>query len=190
MANKKGDKSLSMIFGLFILLIISLVVLSLFFRFTERSTGTIEETQESFFHKQAMEQAISQCQTACSSITDVNTALEFCRKYQKIDFSGDKEASSITKVDWGQWQFCEDRIPCFILTECKSGLTVYDGAKCKDYLLNKRKDYYNGLEYSQAEVGAGKDTKAGTCGLDTSATTPEEIALSPNWVVKYGYHSP
>ncbi len=180
--SKKGEKSLQMIFGLFILLIISLVILSLFFKFTERTSGTLGETQEEYFSKAQFESAISECENLCTKVTDVNTALEFCKQYQRIDMDGDKEPSPATKQDWGKWQFCEDRIPCFILHTCDSGKTTYDGAKCKQVLLTNRPQYYEMLEYDSTEVTG--DPQAGTCQLTTEGD-PEN---SPNWVYKYGYY--
>lgn len=175
MLKKKGEKSLQMIFGLFILLIISLVVLSLFFKFTEKSSGVMTETQEEFFSKQEVQQAENECKVLCSEITNIDSALEFCRKYQKIDFDGDKSVSAMTMGDKGRWQFCEDRIPCFILTDCKLEPTIYDGAKCRGIMREYRPDYYAQLEYASPEA---------TCGLPVGNNS----ATSPNWVFRYGYY--
>ncbi|MFH1398726.1 MAG: hypothetical protein ABIG95_01285 [Candidatus Woesearchaeota archaeon] len=182
MFDKKGEKSLQMIFGLFILLIISLVVLSLFFKFTEKSSGTMTETQETFFSEAKKQDAISDCENLCNKITNVNNALEFCKATKMIDFDSDKMASKATQADWGEWSFCEDRIPCFILTDCKSGITTYDGSKCKEVMTEKRMQFYKALEYDSTEVTG--DVKGGTCKMDVSG----EPQSSPNWVYRYGYY--
>jgi len=175
MLNKKGEKSLNMIFGLFILLIISLVVLSLFFKFTEKSAGVMKGTQEEFFSKQEIQKAENECEVLCSEINDVDSALEFCRKFQKIDFDGDKSVSTLTPASKGRWMFCEDRIPCFILTNCVLEPAVYDGTKCRGILKEYRPDYYAQLEYQAKEA---------TCGLPAGNDT----ATSPNWVYRFGYY--
>ena len=176
MTNKKGEKSLQMIFGLFILLIISLVVLSLFFKFTEKSSGVMKGTQEEFFSKQEMQKAENECEVLCSEINDIDSALEFCKKYQRIDFDGDKSVSGLTQASRGRWTFCEDKIPCFILTNCVLEPAVYDGTKCKTILTEYRQDYYAQLEYASPE---------GTCDLSTEG----DAETSPNWVYRYGYYT-
>jgi hypothetical protein len=181
---KKGEKSLQMIFGLFILLLISLVVLSLFFKFTEQSSSAMGETTEKYFSEAEFEKAVSECQVLCSKVSNVNTALEFCRTAQKMDFDGDKEASKYTPASWGLWDFCEDRVPCFLLVECESGMTVYDGKKCKE-VLRRRTDYYNAIEYDPSDFESPNPIlPKGTCGL-TVTGDPEN---SPNWIERYGYY--
>jgi len=174
MVNKKADQTLNMIFGLFILLIISLVVLSLFFKFTEKSSGTMTETQETFFSKQQLQTVQNDCAVLCSEITGVDTAISFCKKYQRMDMDGDKMVSPSIKADLGRWSFCEDRVPCFILTTCEFASTAYDGAKCKQILHDNRLDFYTQLEYLNASA---------TCGLSTIG---EEAKA--NWVFKYGFY--
>ena len=168
MSGRKGEKSLQMIFGLFILLIISLVVLSLFFKFTEKSSSQMSTASTEYFSKAAVDKSIQECQNLCDTIHDINGILEFCGKVQKVDFDGDN--ALLSKISRGRWDFCEDQVPCFVLVDnCKQG--QYDGFKCKQVLLDKdnhRMDYYIALN----NTGMG-----GTCRMSTSSLA--------NWKVYY-----
>jgi len=169
--GRKGEKSLQMIFGLFILLIISLVVLSLFFKFTEKSSSQMSTASTEYFSKAAIDKAIQECQNLCDTIHDSNDIIEFCGKIQRIDFNGDN--ALLDKVSRGKWDFCEDQVPCFILDDnCKNG--EYDGFKCKQVLLNPdyhRMDYYVALN----ATGMG-----GTCHMSTDSLA--------NWKVYYKWN--
>ncbi len=174
LAGKKGEKSLQMIFGLFILLIISLVVLSLFFKFTEKSSSTMSSTGKEYFAKAAVDKAIQECQVLCESIEDVNTAIEFCKKYQSIDWDGDNLLNS--KVSYGRWDFCEDKVPCFVLVDnCKEG--IYNGEGCNSLLDQYRDDFYESL-YNEPNG----NIEEGTCGLDPNSPG--------NWKMVFGFNNP
>ncbi|MBN1156511.1 hypothetical protein JXA85_02770 [Candidatus Woesearchaeota archaeon] len=179
MLGKKGDKSLSMIFGLFVLLIISLVVLSLFFKFTEKSSSKLTSTGQEYFTKAAIDKAVQQCMTLCEGIENNNDAIEFCRKFVQIDFDGDNLLES--KHSYGQWDFCENKVPCFVLIDkCKNS---YDGAKCKTILTAYRVDAYEAL--ANEEFPCDGDPMEGSCcmGLSGDQTT------SNNWKERFDFTS-
>jgi len=174
--SRKAEKELQMIFGLFILLIISLVVLSLFFKFTEKSSGKLEGASTEYFTKAEKEKAIQACQVLCDGILDDNTLIEFCKKTQAIDWNGDKTLGG--KVSWGKWEFCEDTIPCFVLVDnCQQG--KYDGIYCKEILSNP--DYNSQATYAKLAAG----TAADKCGLCSECSN---LNCTANWRCKFGYH--
>ncbi len=176
--HKKGEKELQMIFGLFILLIISLVVLMLFFRFIKSSTGSIKNVQKDFFTKNKIDSAVETCKSLCDEIESSDDAIEFCAKTLAIDFDGDGQAKSYTKWSRGRFIFCEDKIPCFVLyPKCpKPDHVIYDGAYCKNLLKEMgRDDYLDNLMY---------DDPRGTCDLPIG----DEKGASANWILKYKYY--
>ena len=159
--SKKADKSLQMIFGLFLLLIISLVVLNLFFKFTEKSSSKMESSSTEYFSKAQKAQAIQECQALCDAIKDKGTAMNFCKQYYSIDWNGNQIDGD--KISEGSWDFCEEKIPCFVLVDnCggeNPGGTIYNYEYCAKLLsnpANHRTNWYCALE------------NPGNCGLDDS----------------------
>ena len=176
--NKKGEKELQMIFGLFVLLIISLVVLMLFFRFIKGSTGSIRGVQKDFFAQNKIDNAIETCKSLCDEIETADDAIDFCSRTMKIDFNGDGMAANFTRANRGAFTFCEDRIPCFVLyPKCPNADNpIYNGNYCKHLLASRRPEYLKKLMYKTPE---------GTCNLPTTAGEGAEA----NWVLKYGYYT-
>jgi len=168
--NKKAEKELQMIFGLFVLLIISLVVLSLFFKFTEKSSGKMEGASTDYFAKADLEKVKQDCQSKCDQITNENDAIEFCKAITKVDWNGDK--TILGNATYGKWQFCEAKIPCFVLVDnCKAGM--YDGAKCKAILSDANN---NNLDAYAILVSGGLEDG---CGLTPDANS--------NWKFKFQF---
>jgi hypothetical protein len=172
--NKKAEKELQMIFGLFVLLIISLVVLSLFFKFTEKSSGKMEGASTEYFTKAELEKVRQDCQSKCDQIITDNDAIEFCKALTKVDWNGDK--TIVGRATYGKWQFCEAKIPCFILVDnCKGGM--YDGSKCKAILSDPAN---NNLEVYASITADGLEDG---CAL----TTTGDPATSSNWKEKFQF---
>ncbi|MEM0231212.1 MAG: hypothetical protein QXW00_00310 [Candidatus Woesearchaeota archaeon] len=168
--SRKGEKELQMIFGLFVLLIISLVVLSLFFKFTEKSSGKMEGASTEYFTKATIDKAIQTCQGLCEAINDDNTLIEFCKRTIQVDWNGNQNLKD--KVTYGKWQFCEDKVPCFVLVDkCQNG--KYTGETCKNTLLDP--DNNNLATYDQLAARGLDDG----CGLDTESQM--------NWKVRFGF---
>jgi len=155
--GKRGDKSLQMIFGLFILLIISLVVLSLFFKFSETSTGRMQESTKSYFSKANIDAAIQECGNLCNGIRDINGIIDFCRSVQEIDFDGDELL--ISEWSYGQYDFCECFVPCFVLVDdCRQ----YNGKYCALLLQEKRPDYFTQISNHDPLKSCGLDPEKPT----------------------------
>ena len=173
---RKADKSLQMIFGLFMLLIISLVVLNLFFKFTEKSSTKMEGASTEYFSKAEITQARQDCQALCDNIKDTGTMLQFCRTYHRIDWNGNQIEDE--KISEGMWDFCESKIPCFVLVDdCGTTSTagpIYNGKKCQETLSDvsyNRKAWFDEL---------AKDGITDSCGLDEDLTS--------NWKCKFGFY--
>ena len=172
--NKKADdKSLQMIFGLFVLLIVTVVILTLFFKFTKHGTGKLTEMQNDYFTMQKKDEAKQVCQSLCNDIKDEDSLIEFCLKSIKVDYNGDKLLKSPAK--YGKWSFCEDKIPCFVLVDdCHDG--IYNWKKCinvltDDEVVKRRKKDICKLFGSDIS----NDNFKGDCGLDSEDTS--------NWLV-------
>ncbi|MEM2121634.1 MAG: hypothetical protein QXU20_03195 [Candidatus Woesearchaeota archaeon] len=176
--SKKGDdKSLQMIFGLFVLLIISLVVLSLFFRFTRSGTGTMSTVQEKWFSQNQIAEARDTCKTLLDEARGPNGMIQFCRKTVSIESEDpDKIVSDRSSIDLGMFMACENFIPCFLLTIDEPN--AMDGNECKRILSEYAPDILESMKYK---------TPQGNCSLPVP-TNPEEYPKSRNWVVKYGYY--
>ena len=163
MFNKKGEKSLQMIFGLFILLIISLVVLSLFFKFIGKSSSQTEAITTKYFSESQKGNVIQECENLCGNIKGIDGAIEFCRRTYSVDWNGNNIQGNL--ITEGRWEFCEDKIPCFILVDCKG----YDGSSCKNILSTQRPDFLTELT---------KDGLNGTCGMSNT---------NSNWMKKFEF---
>ncbi|MEM2121633.1 MAG: hypothetical protein QXU20_03190 [Candidatus Woesearchaeota archaeon] len=166
MKNKKGmEITLGLIFTVVVLVIVSATLLALFFKILKipKPTPPNQNIQE-------LESAKRECMQICElssyeTGSSINSIVEFCSKTVRIDWNNDGVYNGI--LDYGTILSCEDKIPCFLLYDCKE----LDGFKCKEY-LKKYADYkYAKLEYTN---------KSGTCGLDEKNQN--------NWIVKYGYY--
>ncbi|MFH0876114.1 MAG: hypothetical protein V1859_09330 [archaeon] len=201
---KRGEKSLSMIFGLFMLLIISLVVLSMFFKFVKQGGETTGNVAQSYAKEAAIDEAKAACAAMCEGIKDIATEIEFCSSMYKIDW--DKDGRKEGTATYGQWWFCEEKIPCFVLVEnCKSR---YDGNRCRKDLAEYRPDLYirflNDIEGLSPDTNnngveplpGSKETEIAFqdgCGLyysrvDTTAVNPEGITTKYNWKERFCFN--
>ena len=177
MRFKKAEKSLQMIFGLFMLLIISLVVLNLFFKFTEKSSTKMEGASTEYFSKAEIDQAKQDCQALCDNIKDQGTLLTFCKTYHQIDWNGNQIEGDM--ISEGLYDFCEHKIPCFVLVDdCGKTSTagvVYDGNYCKTQLQANRVAWYDAL---------ANNPVSGTAALDDDCGMTDSCA---NWKCRFGF---
>lgn len=182
---KKGEKSLQMIFGLFLLLIISLVVLAMFFKFVKKSSTGIEESSQDFAKTAAIDTAKGECQNLCNVANDDASKIEFCSTRYQVDW--DKDGTIEGKAQYGAWVFCEKKIPCFVLVpDCKN---KYDGHYCRELLAKLAPNkYYQLYLDSEGDVPTTGDYTDG-CGLPNSATVADPAAgLFPtqyNWKERF-----
>ncbi|MBT3464113.1 hypothetical protein HOD20_00345 [archaeon] len=182
--KKRGEKSLQMIFGLMMLLIISLVVLTMFFKFSKKGTGELQQQLGASLQEAAREDALIRCQSMCNDITDDNSLIDYCSAQFTVDW--DKNGLVQGPVSSGKWWFCEERIPCFVLVEkCKR---QYDGNVCRNILAEfNTKNYYSLHVNLDASVPDVKDFGDG-CALPTSTSSPDTDGQFPtqyNWKERF-----
>ncbi|MBD3203074.1 hypothetical protein GF327_02170 [Candidatus Woesearchaeota archaeon] len=180
--KKRGEKSLQMIFGLFMLLIISLVVLAMFFRFVKQGTGKTSQELEDWAKEMAIESAKSECERLCNQAGDEASKIEFCSKAFQVDW--DEDGSVEGAAQYGQWWFCEKKVPCFVLVDnCKR---TYTGHYCRDLLAQYSPNKYMNLHLDVngiAPDGNDEDYEDG-CALPHS-NTAEDI---PNRIYPTEYN--
>ncbi|MGB9749162.1 MAG: hypothetical protein ACP5OZ_00955 [Candidatus Woesearchaeota archaeon] len=166
MKSKKGmEMTIGIIFTIVVLVIVSGILLAVFYK-----TIIIPKPNPGSTNLQEIENAKRECMQVCElsdyeSGNSINSIVEFCSKTEKIDWNGDGLYNGI--LDYGAILSCEDKVPCFVLYDCKD----LNGFKCKEY-LKKYADYkYARLEYAN---------KTGDCGLDDKSQN--------NWILKYGFY--
>lgn len=137
MFSNKGQKSLQMIIGLMILLVVAGVVINIFLNYVK---------PEKFQPKTGTSEFIQKCDSLCKSYKTTgksSDAVKYCTKYaSNIDWNGNKKApeSDTNPVELqGQWKACEDRIYCFLVTDCE-GLGIQD---CRDTMCYEFKQTWN-----------------------------------------------
>jgi hypothetical protein len=178
--NKKGDKELQMIFGLFILLIISLVVLSLFFKFMKQSETGLRNIAEKTFDENKVSDAENFCRNICSNIQTEDAAIEFCKTAVAIEAGNAVQKHE--QFSYGKNIYCEDTIPCFLLIPCPENTGAYGPIECRNMLWENARDYYLKLRYNNTINDGGQ---SGDCKLPTEPTDP---ATQRNWVYRYCYY--
>ena len=166
--NKKGDKSLQLIFGILVLVIVSFVVLNMFFKWITIG-NTASQKLLTDKEKEAVWQARqADCNAACTNALDENSVIEFCAKYYEIDINGDGLIAR-KSASYGKYDFCEEKVPCFLIAN--ENACTYDGKTCQDLLKSTRPSYYQRF-YSPDGTGG--------CGLDPAAVE--------NWITKFGFN--
>jgi hypothetical protein len=167
MIGKKGDKTLNMVFTIFVLVLVSVVVLALFFKVIGSSTHRTETLGNEEMSRLKVDTTVQECKNLCEKINGVDSAINFCGETVKIDYDGD--AQFTTQHDFGRWKFCEDKIPCFVLAaDCQND--AYNGYRCREIIKRNRPDLYAKLE---------DNTKTGGCGLP--------LDNCANWIYKFGF---
>ncbi|MBN1502444.1 hypothetical protein JW930_02790 [Candidatus Woesearchaeota archaeon] len=183
--TKRGEKSLQMIFGLFLLLIISLVVLNMFFKFVGRGSSVIGQESEEYAMKAAKEAALTECENLCNMAGKEEGTIEFCSRVYQVDWN--KDGTPQGAAQHGAWWFCEKKIPCFVLVpNCKG---TYDGHYCRDLLAQKAPNKYHQLfiEISGEKPQSTTDYDD-ACLLPDRETYDETAGLFPtdyNWKERF-----
>lgn len=187
--KKKGEKSLQMIFGLFLLLIISLVVLSMFFKFVAKGSSETSTAAEDYTKSAAIDKAITECENLCREANDIASKIEFCSTIYEVDW--DKDGSIEGSAEYGQWWFCEAKVPCFVLTDsCKSKI---DGHYCRDLLAEYSVKKYMRLYWdSEGDDPVSAADFSDGCNLPTRCSDPNtdgQYKTLYNWKEKFCFSS-
>jgi len=181
--NKRGEKELQMIFGLFILLIITLVVLNLFLQTAKKGVGQVGQVSTQELKSQEVNRLKLNCQALCDAINDVNSAVEFCSNLQTLDPNADTSKIP-SKARYGRYEFCTTKIPCFlVIDDCQNG--QFTMQTCKSVLLQDQAtwDLYNKLVTSVGPV-VGQVTPNDGCDLPVNGEKAYEPAdEARNWKI-------
>jgi len=135
MGKMKGQKSLEMIVGLVILLVVAAVVINIFINYvsTEKLPVKPEDSLEA-------QNAETTCQNLCARYENTGKtvdAFEYCTKrFVPIDWNRNSKID-LTKI--GVWDVCEDAVYCIHLKPCEwrtGALTMHDCQMivCQQYL--------------------------------------------------------
>lgn len=168
----KGQKSLEMVIGLVILLVVAGTVISVFL-------GQFENTPGDEFESEVELQEIErQCESTCNDFADRSgiesraEAVQYCTQRFSADITGSGDTRDVAGSLYNS--YCEDGIHCFNVHECSVGPTTLNADGCEDIIY----EYYTvdlGMDSSEAEdeivewyspdVNEG-DRGIGSCGLD------------------------
>jgi hypothetical protein len=170
----KGQKSLEMIIGLVMLLVVASVTISMFLNvFQEPELG--DETVE----KQKIQK---ECSSHCNDFKESNgrnqlsAALQYCKAKFERDVTGDGTSSGIAGSGYNS--YCEDGIKCFNVHTCEIGLgETLDAQKCRslmcEYYTEVSNNPYNPSQNRNVHDRIQKimspeneETGIGTCGLE------------------------
>lgn len=181
--NLKGQKSLEMIIGLIMLLVVAAVVIGIFLNYFVES-GELEKIRGGADKEVERQEFISYCQRLCSDYVNSGNeaqASAFCEYHQGVDLDGDRtvtKAEAYTK----KLLVCEDNVYCFMVTDCQlpRGNNL-DWEKCKDIECQVYMELYDG-DPAQAFVAISNKIEPGNCAL------PADEDL--NWWTRYGYDIP
>jgi hypothetical protein len=175
--SRKGQKSLEMIIGLVILLVVAGVVISTFLnQFQDNPGSQYEDTLQ-------QEEIKRTCQSKCSAYKSASgiraqtAAIDYCTSTFNYDADGDGTLSETAGRLYNS--YCEDGVKCFNIQTCEIGRTTLDAERCKEVMQNYYTSSEVGLNTSQAESriakwyqpnGEGQKT-IGSCNLDEAEQT-------------------
>lgn len=134
---RKGQKSLEMIIGLVILLVVAAVVISMFLNiFQEPQIG--QQTVE----RQKIEQTCSSlCQDwqESSGRASLSAAIEYCQR--TFVFDSDDDGTTREIAGSGFNSYCENGVHCFNVQTCEAGFETLDYQKCRQLMC----EYYTSV---------------------------------------------
>ncbi len=166
--NRKGDKSLEMIIGLMILLVVAAVVIKLFLNYVNPEkvpTAPEEELAKKSFY--------SECETLCTKAMQ-QKSLEYCTTYFK---GNDWNHNGIPneKITVGAtafWDVCEDRIYCFHVVDCSSSDRKIGINECKQLLCNAAEEKYGNNPTLKTNYLNGL-IQPGSCDLESKVSSED-----------------
>ncbi|MGC9310132.1 MAG: hypothetical protein ACP5E4_00215, partial [Candidatus Aenigmatarchaeota archaeon] len=180
-SEKKGQASLEMVVGLIILLVVAGVIIALVMRTI--GGGGVEEMARGDFARKYVD--------SCNGYCDSENYLKYCTatfkdEFSTVDWDGDKKEGRLVRDRGGVWDFCEDRVYCFLVTDCPA--MDIDG--CRQYLCQTyEKKYKDKGRASQELREIYKITElasSGTCYREDkrgSKTYVSSLAPEDNWLL-------
>ncbi|MFH1294543.1 MAG: hypothetical protein ABIH90_01205 [Candidatus Aenigmatarchaeota archaeon] len=179
----KGDKSLEMIIGLIVLLVVAAVVINMFLgTFDPNKIGKVNpqcDTDRKTF--------ITKCERLCNQFqTDRNTltAKEFCETHTKLDVDCDNKMASTTAKVGLPLDICEDAVYCFMVQDCSWASGQLGWSECVDTLCEVYTELYDGDVDSANAAVLDKVDK----GESISCKLPEQENL--NWFDRFYGQNP
>ncbi|MBN1502832.1 DUF4190 domain-containing protein [Candidatus Woesearchaeota archaeon] len=168
---------------------LSLIALSMFFSFLNKPIVTIKPDLENYAKPAALELALTECEELCRRANDTTTIMDFCSRIYKVDWN--KDGIIRGAAQYGNWWFCEEKIPCFVLvSDCKG---IYDGNYCRDILAQYAKHKYYPLYLdSNEELPSNSSDYSDGCDLPDSATNDPInglYATEYNWKERFCFSS-
>jgi len=142
--GRKGQKSLEMIIGLVILLVVAAVVISMFLNiFQEPDVG--QDSVE-------LEKIRQQCSQACDSWKSqgLTGAVEYCTMKFVYDENGDGNTRQVVRNGYNS--YCEDGVHCFNVHTCSPSFETLDAEKCRELLCQA-------FQQNQGEDPSGASTR-------------------------------
>lgn len=175
----KGDKSLEMIIGLIVLLVVAAVVINMFLgTFDPNKIGKVNpqcDTDKKTF--------ITKCERLCNQFqTDRNplTAKEFCETSTKLDVDCDNKISKTTSKVEIPLEICEDTVYCFMVQSCDWANGKLGWSECVSTMCEVYTQLYDGDTDLANEAVLDKIKTGETI---TSCQLPEDEKL--NWFQRF-----
>ena len=158
--SNKGQKSLELIIGLLILLVVAAVVINIFLSYV--SPEKLPKNPEDILETR---RAKTVCDDLCKSYQETGDkikAIEYCtKKFPAVDWNEDKTIGE-TKINI--WDVCEDAVYCFHLVPCEWTAGKLGMKECKKILCDAYMDKYENNE-TLATQAVWNDIKPGSCDL-------------------------
>lgn len=138
---KAQVKAIEIILGMFILLVVAVVLLSLFRSFFSRQRGQLEQMATEEQRTAAMENALQTCNNLCyraqsESCSDQKVA-EWCLESTEFDLNNNGHSASVEYGSTAGIFSCEQPIYCFQIAACEQcgvGQGVIGAKTCRQKL--------------------------------------------------------
>jgi hypothetical protein len=178
-SSKRGQASLEMVVGLIILLVVAGVVIG--FVMTTMNKGNMEQVTGG---------PAGKFMDNCKAFCETKDYMSYCTATMKgitgsTDWNRDNQESGLVKDKVSVWDFCEDRVYCFLVSECSTMTT--EG--CRNYMCQQYEKKYGDGEKAALklrEIYKMTDNPE-KCSRTDSRTNQKtmlaDLAPEENWLV-------
>ncbi|NPA38661.1 MAG: hypothetical protein GXN99_02590 [Candidatus Nanohaloarchaeota archaeon] len=169
---KKGDKSLEMVIGLMILLVVAGVVIKMFITYVNPSRLQSSDPTNNL----EFQNFIQSCENLCQKAKAGGT-LDYCYTYfPKNDINNNGIPNEVIEVGEARWKACEDRVYCFLVSKCQLPDNTYLTAReCVKRLYNSYISY--GLPSDKAKTKIKNALIPGSCELPAGDNWYEDMEI-------------
>ncbi len=176
--KRKGQKSLEMIIGMIILLVLAAIVINMMTQ--SLNPQAIPNKEKELAHTNFF----STCENLCNALKNDRTKLDFCTyRYTKDnDWNGNGIKNEKITIEGGiGWPVCEDAIYCFLVYPCylEDGTRV-TGEVCRELLCQQAAEIYCDVDPDMVNQSVHDRIVKGSCDLGTTK--------SENWYRAYGFN--